>query len=100
MPNPDQIDIKQAKSTHGDKWLIEFDYNEDFVAYIKMKVPSTYRDFDRDLLQWTVWDPRNEFMPALESVAVQKFRYAIKTYYNPEGKLVIKNLKTGVATVQ
>lgn len=98
MPNPDQIDIKAGK-LRG-QWLLTFPYHEDFVAYLKNRVPSTDRDYDGDLLTWTIFDASNKYMSAIESVAVQKFTYAIKTYYNHEGKLVIKNLKTGVETVQ
>src|SRR5215472_13772332 len=97
MSNPEQIDIKAGKLR--DQWLVTFPYHEDFIAYIKFKVPSAYREYDGDTKTWTIYDPEHKFMPAIESIAVQKFRHAIKTFYNPEGKLVIRNMKNGVDNV-
>lgn len=72
--------------------------NMDFIEYLKRRVPSADREYDPDLFVWTIRG--EQYLAPIEGVAVQKFRFAQRIYRNSEGKLVYKNLKSGVETVQ
>lgn len=91
----DQITIReQVDGT----WTLEFPYNEEFIAYLKQRVWQSDRSYDPETKIWTVRG--DKYLPAIEGVAVQTFRFAVRWYRNSEGKLTMKNLKTGVETVQ
>ena len=95
--NDDQITIRQIGS---DKWSLEFPYNEDFINYLKRRVPAADRTYDPDTHVWTISGDEEFRLNAIEGVAVQKFRHAVRWYRNAEGNLAMRNLKTGVETVQ
>jgi hypothetical protein len=97
MPNPDQIDIRQQK--RPGVWTLEFEFNQEFIDYLKGRVPSSERSYDKETHIWTLWCG-TAAMNAVEGVAVQKFRYAVKYFRNADDELVMKNLKTGAESVQ
>src|ERR1044071_4883096 len=95
VSHPQQIDIREIRPG---TWTLEFPYEESFIAYLKDHVVAADRSYDPDTKTWTI--NGGYYMKCLESVAVQKFWHAIKTYRNKEGKLVIANLKTGRESIQ
>lgn len=86
MANPDQLDIRQ---TAAGVWRLEFDYNSDFIAFLKSRVPASDRSYDPGTHFWEVRG--DNYLPALEGVAVQHFKYA-QRIFRREGKLVYLNL--------
>lgn len=94
--NDDQITIREI---HSGKYTMEFEYNEDFIAYIKQRIPANQRSYDSETKIWTFNDD-GYLLKAVEGVAVQKFRHAVRWYRNSEGKLAMRNLKTGHEAVQ
>jgi len=82
------------------RFTIEASYNYEFVEYLKGRVPSRARSYDFDLEKWTVRDDDGKTLNALEGVAAQKFRFAQRVFYNADGKLVTRNIKTGKETIQ
>lgn len=94
MASKDQLDIKQLKPG---TWRLEFDYNDDFISYLKQRVPKENREYDPDTHFWTITG--DEYIPAIEGIGVQKFSYATKIFER-DGKQVWKNLKTGREEVQ
>jgi hypothetical protein len=80
-------------------WSLEFSYNEDYISYLKSRVPPSERTYDSDTRIWRVWGD-SKLLAALEGIAVQKFTYAVRWFRNADGKLAMKNLKNGVVAVQ
>ncbi len=72
--------------------------NMEFIEYLKRRVPSKDRNYAPETFIWTV--KGEQYLSAIEGIAVQKFAFAQRQYYNQDGELVLKNLKTGVETVQ
>lgn len=96
MPNSDQIDIRQQP--RPGVYTLEFEFNGDFIQWLKGRVPYQDRGYDKETHIWTI---RGEhYMAAIEGVAVQRFRHAVLWYKNAAGELVMKNLKTGAESVQ
>lgn len=96
MSGDDQITFREVSPG---RWTLEFEYNPEFIYYLKQRVPAHERSYDPDTHIWTVNDDSFR-LNALEGVAVQKFRHAVRQYRNADGKLALRNLKTGVETVQ
>jgi hypothetical protein len=96
MPiNPDQCDIR---SVRPGVWKVESDYNPDFVDYMKSRVPADDRSYDPDT---HIWEIRGDnYIPMLESIAVQKFSFATRIYTDSQGRRVWRNLKSGREEVQ
>lgn len=94
MAEPDQLDIREIGPN---KWRLEFPFNEDFIEFIKSRVPYADRSYDPDTHFWEIRD--SKYLPALEGVGVQKFRFATKIFWR-DGKQVWKNLRTGHESVQ
>ncbi len=72
--------------------------NMEFIEYLKRRVPSKDRSYDPDTFVWEVRG--QQYLAPIEGIAVQKFAFAQRQYYNRDGELTLKNLKTGVETVQ
>jgi hypothetical protein len=81
------------------KYTIEFSYEASFIEYLKKRVPAHERSYDPDTQLWTFNDDSFR-LNALEGIAVQKFRHAQRIYWNNEGKLVMRNIKTGAEAIQ
>jgi hypothetical protein len=92
----DQITIREVSPG---RWTLEFEFNSDFIAYLKQRVPCHERSYDPETHIWTINDDGYR-LNAVEGIAVQKFRHAVRQYRNAEGKLTLRNLKTGAETVQ
>jgi hypothetical protein len=93
MPHPDQLDIKQV----GDNYKLSFDYNPDFIEWLKGRVPSRDRSYDEDTHEWTIFGDAH--IAAIEGVGVQKFSFATKIFRRGN-QMVWKNLKSGKEEVQ
>ena len=91
----DQITIRES----GDGYSLEFSYNEEFIGWLKGRFVPAERSYDPDTHIWRV-RTNERGLNAIIGVAVQKFRHAVLWHRNEEGKLAMKNLKTGVETVQ
>ncbi len=72
--------------------------NMEFIEYLKRRVPSKDRNYDPETFIWTV--KGEQYLAAIEGIAVQKFAFAQRQYYNESGELVIRNLRSGQETVQ
>jgi hypothetical protein len=94
VSEPDQIDIKEMG--HG-KWRLEFAYNGDFITWLKGRIPAQDRSYDPDTHFWEIRG--EEYIPAIEGIAVQKFSFATKIFWR-DGKQVWRNLKTGTESIQ
>lgn len=94
MSNPDQLDIRELSPG---VWQFEFPFNGDFIEFIKGRVPWSDRAYDSATNFWTVRG--DKYLPALEGVGVQKFRYVTKIF-GRDGMEVWKNLKTGAESIQ
>jgi len=93
----DQITIREVGPF---RWSLEFPYNEEFITWLKSRIPYPDRSYDPDTHIWRVSGDSDVRLNAIIGVAVQKFRHAVLWHRNQEGKLAMKNLKTGVETVQ
>lgn len=92
----DQITFRELSPG---KWTLEFGYNSEFIDYLKQRVPATDRSYDPETHIWTVRGCDRD-LAALEGVAVQKFRHSTRMFRNDDGKLTMRNLKTGQESVQ
>ena len=92
--NDDQLDIKEIRPG---TYELTFPYNEDFIGFIKMKVPYYDRSYDEDTRVWTVRGEK--YVSHLESVGLQKFSYVMRISRGEEG-VVYRNCRTGTETVQ
>lgn len=90
----DQLDVKE---TRPGTFELSFPYNEDFIAFIKFKVPSFDRSYDEDTRIWTVHG--ENYIGHLEGVGLQKFSHVTRTYKRGSD-LVIRNVRTGKENVQ
>jgi len=93
----DQITIRELGRF---RWSLEFPYNEEFISWLKQRIPHQDRTYDPETHIWIVSGDSDVRLNAIESIAVQKFRFAVRWYRNSDGKLTMRNLKTGVETVQ
>ena len=93
--NPDQLDIRQVRPG---VWNLEFDFNDDFIAYLKSRVPSADRSYDPETRVWEV--SGDNYIPMLESIAVQKFSFVTRIYSDDKGRRIWRNVKTGHEQVQ
>lgn len=93
----DQITIRELGCF---RWSLEFSYNEEFIDWLKRRIPAADRSYDPETHIWRVSGDSDVRLNAIESIAVQKFRFAVRWYKNAEGKLTMRNLKTGAETVQ
>lgn len=94
VANKDQLDIRQLADG---SWRLEFDYNSEFIEYLKQRVPARDRHYDDVTHYWTIF--KDEYMPAIEGIAVQKFAHVTKIFWRDD-KEVWRNLKTGVEYIQ
>ncbi|MGH3427725.1 MAG: hypothetical protein ACRDQZ_09195 [Mycobacteriales bacterium] len=94
MANDQQLDIREIGP---ETWRLEFPYNADFIEFIKRRVPHTDRSYDSATNFWTVRG--DKYMPAIEGVGVQKFRFATKIFKRGDDE-VWKNLITGAESIQ
>lgn len=94
VPNEEQLTISDRGNQRFD---LEFPYNEDFIAFLKMKVPYQDRGYDEDTRTWTVVGEK--YIGHLEGVGLQKFRHVTRQFkQGPD--LVIRNVRTGAESVQ
>lgn len=78
-------------------WRLEFNYEADFIAYLKSRVPGRDRSYDSDTNYWTIRG--DSYMPAIEGVAAQKFDHATRIFRR-DGETVWKNLISGHESIQ
>lgn len=88
------IDIRELGEG---KWRLEFNYEADFIAFIKSRVPARDRSYDPETTWWEVRG--DQYMPAIEGVAAQKFSHATRIFRR-DGETVWKNLISGHESVQ
>lgn len=94
MSNSGQLDIRELKPG---VWRLEFPYNEDFIAWLKVRIPPRDRSYDSSTHFWEI--KGDHHIPAIEGIGVQKFKWATKIFYR-DGLQVMKNLHSGVETIQ
>lgn len=88
------IDIREM----GDGvWRLEFDYQADFIEYLKKRVPAKDRSYDVDTHWWTIRG--QQYMNAIEGIAAQKFDHAT-LIFRRHGETVWKNLISGRESIQ
>jgi hypothetical protein len=90
----DQIDLKEIGPG---KYQLCFPYNPDFIQYLKTRVPAQDRSYDPDTHFWEVRG--EQYIPAIEGIAVRKFSFATKIFWR-DGKQVWRNLKSGAESIQ
>ncbi len=93
----DQITIRELGPF---RWSLEFPYHEEFIAWLKARIPAVDRSYDPETHVWKVSGDSDLRLNAITGIALQKFRHAVLWYRNAEGKLAMKNLRTGVETIQ
>jgi hypothetical protein len=94
MSNPDQLDIRELCPG---VFRLEFDYNEDFIAWLKARISPRDRSYDPATHFWEIRG--DSYLLAIEGVGTQKFSYVTKIFWR-DGKEVWKNVKTGTEQVQ
>ena len=92
--NSEQLDIKEI--SRG-VYELEFPYNEDYIDFLKGKVPSAHRAWDPDSKKWTV--KGEKYVGHLESIGLQRFKFVMFIRHGKEG-VVYRNCRTGAETVQ
>lgn len=94
MSNADQLDIREIGPS---KWRLEFPFNADFIEFIKSRIPWQDRSYDSATHFWEIRG--DKYLPAIEGVGVQKFKFATKIYFR-DGKEVWRNLHSGHESIQ
>lgn len=94
MSNPDQIDIKELSPG---VWRLEFDFNADFISWLKARVAPADRSYDPETHFWEVRG--DKYIPAIEGIGTQRFKFATKIFWR-DGRQVFKNLHSGVESIQ
>ncbi|HLH05821.1 MAG TPA: hypothetical protein VKW78_01145 [Terriglobales bacterium] len=94
MARENQLDIKELG---GDKFQIEFPFNQDYIDFIKWRVPAADRRYDEATKTWLIRGER--YIGPLESVGMQRFRHVTRIFWRGSS-LVIRNARTGTESIQ
>lgn len=92
--NQDQLDIKEMGH---ETYRLEFPYNEEFISFIKFKVPARDREYDEDTHIWTIHGEK--YIGHLEGVGLQKFKFVARIR-RAGSELIIRDCRTGAEAVQ
>src|SRR5690349_14386610 len=88
------IDIRELSDG---VWQLDFTFNQDFIDFLKSRVPPQHRSYDPETNFWQVRS--SQYLPALEGIAAQKFTFATRIFRRGS-ETVWRNLVTGNESVQ